>query len=444
LTRDADGDGITDRVELAGWHTMMGNVFVTDPDKPDSDNDGLTDGDEAGLVVVGDAAGGTGTSTRPIYAGHSDPLRRDTDRDGLSDGAEADLSLNPLNSDSDGDGIDDAREENVVGSDPGVADTDADGFNDGFEDANRKSKGLDPLSVDVKVSRISYARDFAIGSVLGDAWRKDSMAWLAGNLASGASSSIPVIGWVVGPLADARDAMASAIRGDWVGSGFSAAGAVPYSGDAVELPGKATRFVVRNPDLGPSAAAVIASIPKISEDVAFRAVKAVEPSAADLVSAGASKGSIMRLAKGRTDLDELADAIRRPGHVRGATARFFTDWRDGEKFLEDLFRAQGRVPTSQVFYHTTGCGKLCSMYGRRFDVLVDGVAHESKVSYTYLSPSLEMQIRSDAWLIKQGEIKGAHWHFFASTYGDKLGADTRVLDLLDEVGIPYTIHLPKD
>jgi hypothetical protein len=299
------------------------------------------------------------------------------------------------------------------------------------------------LSVDVKVSKMSYATDFAIGSVAGDVWRKDSLAWLAGNLTAGASSSVPVIGWVVGPLTDARDAVASAIRGDWVGSGFSAVGVVPYVGDAVGLPGKASKFVARSPQLAAPVAAVIASIPKISEGVAYKAIKAVEPSAGDLVAAGASKKSIIRLSRGETNLDKLADAMRRSGHVKGAPATFFADWTKAEDFLADRFRAQGRIPKTQVSMNTIECPKVCTALRRKFDVVVDGVAHESKVSYTYLSPQIEMQIRSDAWLIKKGEIEGAHWHFFASTYGDKLGADKKVLDLLDEVGIPYTIHLPK-
>jgi hypothetical protein len=34
------------------------------------------------------------------------------------------------------------------------------------------------------------------------------------------------------------------------------------------------------------------------------------------------------------------------------------------------------------------------------------------------------------------------WHFVASDRTGSLGADPAVLDLLDEVGIPYVIHLP--
>jgi hypothetical protein len=139
-TSDADGDGVPDRVETGGWRTLSGKVFVTDPRDPDSDDDGLTDGEEAGVLVTKPQDGSDASaSTETIYGGHSDPRRPDTDDDGLSDSDEADLSLNPLDPDTDDDDLRDGREANVVGTAPDVADTDGDGFEDGFEDANKKS-----------------------------------------------------------------------------------------------------------------------------------------------------------------------------------------------------------------------------------------------------------------------------------------------------------------
>ena len=78
----------------------------------DSDNDGLTDGDEA---VLG-----------------TDPNEPDTDGDGIDDGDEVALGTSPLFSDSDGDGIADGDEAGF-GTNPVIFDTDGDGVGDGAE-----------------------------------------------------------------------------------------------------------------------------------------------------------------------------------------------------------------------------------------------------------------------------------------------------------------------
>ena len=78
---------------------------------------------------------------------------------------------------------------------------------------------------------------------------------------------------------------------------------------------------------------------------------------------------------------------------------------------------------------------------RIFDVFVDGVAHESKVGYKTLS-EVEPQLRSDAYLLKTGQLEATHWHFFASPQTNKVGANSELLDRLDEAGIRCTIHLP--
>lgn len=431
MTPDSDGDGIPDQVETSGWRTQGGAVYRTNPDSRDTDGDGLTDCDEAGTLV-------TNAQSESVYYGYSNPLLPDTDGDSLGDAAEADLGLDPFDRDSDDDQLEDGYEVEVVGSAPDMADTDGDGFEDGFEDANRESQGLDPLWVDVKVSKASYATDFAKGAVAGDLWREDSLAWLAGNLASGGSSFIPGVGWIVGGVADVRDAIGSAIHADWVGSGFSAVGVVPDVGDAVAIPGKAARFVARNPGLAAAAAASIVGLAKVPDKIKVNAAKQIWKNWDDLRDAGFSEKALLRLQKGPTNLDDLAGALKRPTHVKGAPAKFFPRFKDGEIFLENLYGATLKGADKQVWASTKGyIGK-----GRYFDVFVDSVAHESKVGHVFWSKSIENQIEKDAWLIKKGDIEGAHWHFFASSASNTVGADKKVLNLLDKRGIPYTIHLP--
>ncbi|MBP5227429.1 MAG: hypothetical protein J6336_08590, partial [Kiritimatiellae bacterium] len=100
---DTDGDGLVDGEEVA---------LGTDPFLADTDDDGLLDGEE---VSIG-----------------SDPLLIDSDGDGLTDGEEVILASDPLKVDSDGDGLSD-WEETVLGTDPREADSDHDGISDGTE-----------------------------------------------------------------------------------------------------------------------------------------------------------------------------------------------------------------------------------------------------------------------------------------------------------------------
>ncbi len=441
---DSDGDGLPDEVEVLGWKTSLGETYRTDPELADSDGDGLTDRDEAGpRGEDDDAAGGPPFDELRVFTGYSDPLVPDTDGDELGDADEADLGVDPYKRDTDGDDIEDGREFNLVGTSPSIVDSDGDGFDDGYEDADLDDRGLDPLLVDVKISTATYATDFAVGLVFGDAWRKDSAAWLAGYLVSSGSSSIPGVGWVFGPAADVRDAVASAIRGDWVGSGFSALGTVPYAGDAVSMPAKVGEFVLRNRELAAVVAASVMASSKIPRKVKVQAGKQVFKQWDKLKDEGASEDALLRLAEGRTDLDDLGQALEASGHVEGAPADFLPSSRDGEQWLAELEGATEDGADREVRFSTSDCKDVCNETGlRKVDVLVDGVAHEARVGYTQLVDDVERQIRSDAHLVNRGLIDGAHWHFLASGHTNQMGAEPEIFELLDELDISYTIHLP--
>ncbi|GII99265.1 hypothetical protein CLV28_2422 [Sediminihabitans luteus] len=464
---DTDRDGLPDQIEIAGWVTQDGRSHRTDPALADSDGDGLTDLDEAGAprtttVVAGGPAvevvarRGVGPArtlagavtgavrvalTRTTYDGYADPLVPDTDGDGLGDGDEADLGLDPLAPDTDGDGLPDGTEVDVVGSDPEVADTDGDGFDDGYEDGHRESQGLDPLVADVKVSTAEYATDVARGFVLGDLSPGDSLAWLTGNLASGGASFIPGVGWLVGGAADVRDVVGAAIHGDWVGAGFNATGLVPVAGDEVSITAKVSKFLARNPKLVAAVAAKIVTL-KVPDRVKIAVSKVVWKESDRLRAAGVSEKTLLRLATGRHDLDALAASLERSIPIKGFPSRFFESGLDGERALANFYGAATRGKDVQVRALTADCIAVCNAHVRVFDVLVDGVAHESKVGYVTLTAGVERQIRSDAWLVEHGDIQGAHWHFFASGTSNTVGASPQTLDLLDELGIGYTIHLP--
>ena len=88
---DSDGDGLSDAYEIQ---------IGTNPFDPDTDKDGLTDGEE--VLIYG-----------------TDPLNPDSDWDGLSDGAEVLIyGTDPLNPDTDGGGVMDGHEVIEDGTNP--------------------------------------------------------------------------------------------------------------------------------------------------------------------------------------------------------------------------------------------------------------------------------------------------------------------------------------
>lgn len=188
--RDSDCDGLTDAEEYSARFFVGGMWVSTDPDDPDTDDDGILDGVEMGKTAspdpcclpyfVGDAD--PRTTTTPVNddsdgdgikdgvedanrdgktdSGETDPNKTDTDGDGIPDDAElagqgADGqphghgATNPTKADTDGDGCLDAAElaRGLNPNDPGDChgdDTDGDGLSDAYE----AILGTDPNSVD--------------------------------------------------------------------------------------------------------------------------------------------------------------------------------------------------------------------------------------------------------------------------------------------------------
>lgn len=126
LNPDTDSDGLSDGEEFSN--------YKTDPLKSDSDNDGLDDKEE-------------------ILSYKTNPLMVDTDNDRLSDYDEAKTyQTDPLNADTDGEGLLDGDEVETHRTNPLLADTDSDGLNDSEEivayKTNPNKKDTDNGSVD--------------------------------------------------------------------------------------------------------------------------------------------------------------------------------------------------------------------------------------------------------------------------------------------------------
>ncbi|HFC12904.1 MAG TPA: FHA domain-containing protein [Anaerolineae bacterium] len=86
LAGDDDGDGLSNQQELA---------LGTEPDNPDTDQDGLSDGQEVNIF-----------STQP--------KNQDSDTDGMLDGLEVQNGTQPLNPDTDGDGLPDGIDDDPL------------------------------------------------------------------------------------------------------------------------------------------------------------------------------------------------------------------------------------------------------------------------------------------------------------------------------------------
>ena len=104
MNHDSDGDGLSDDYE---------KEIGTDPNKDDSDNDGIKDGLELAEYFT-------------------DPLDPDSDNDGLKDSEEKNYGTNPTKSDTDEDGLSD-KVEIERGLNPCTPDTDSDGWPDNID-----------------------------------------------------------------------------------------------------------------------------------------------------------------------------------------------------------------------------------------------------------------------------------------------------------------------
>jgi len=139
---DTDGDGLKDGEEV--------NKYFTSPLNPDADGDGLKDGDEVLKYrtdpLKADTDGDGLKDGDEVLKHKTDPLETDSDSDGLSDGDELlKYKTDPLKADTDGDGLSDGDEVLKYKTDPQKTDTDSDALNDNEEIMTHKT---DPLNAD--------------------------------------------------------------------------------------------------------------------------------------------------------------------------------------------------------------------------------------------------------------------------------------------------------
>ena len=139
---DTDHDGLIDGEEYFGWETEITTnagrekIWVySNPNNTDTDGDGLDDLTEKqlGTSPISKDTDMDGLQDQMEIALNTTPTDWDTDNDGLPDGNETTLGTDPLSTDTDADGIPDYEEIYKHGTDPTCNDTDGDGLGDGEE-----------------------------------------------------------------------------------------------------------------------------------------------------------------------------------------------------------------------------------------------------------------------------------------------------------------------
>ena len=145
VTLDSDLDGLLNSEE---------GLLGTDPNKPDTDGDGLKDGSEVKThktnPLVADTDGGSindgvevGRGSNPLNSADDVPVVvKDTDYDGISDDQEGKFGTDPNKADTDGDGLKDGAEVYTHHTNPLKFDSDLGGIGDGAEVA----RGTNPLN----------------------------------------------------------------------------------------------------------------------------------------------------------------------------------------------------------------------------------------------------------------------------------------------------------
>ncbi|PTL76944.1 OmpA family protein [Vitiosangium sp. GDMCC 1.1324] len=200
---DSDDDGILDGIEV--------HIGGTNPLDDDSDDDGLLDGNEdADHDGVRDP-------------GETDPLDADTDDDGLQDGTEQRLTTpqgkdtntsvfipdadpstgtDPLDADTDDgsvrDGDEDANHNGRVDAgetDPNVAadDTDADG--DGLSNEYERGIGTDPFNPDTDGGGVNDGEEVQRGSNPLSAWDDRELRVVGSGCSATGSDTVPALGF---------------------------------------------------------------------------------------------------------------------------------------------------------------------------------------------------------------------------------------------------------
>lgn len=451
---DSDGDGLSNCAERSGLRSTTGEVWRTSAQAADTDGDGIRDGDE--VVEVARPSGfisaisAMWTCDEPTYRALSSPALSDSDHDGLNDAVELSEGSDVFDSDSDDDGLTD-QAERQWGSDPNAADTDGDGRRDGDD----VTGGASPIQVEERVDRESWISEFREGVTWGDSRDIDTVAQLVGAISVSAASTVPVVGWVAGTVADLRDIAVDLRQREWASALVTSSGLLPYVGDTAKATGYISTFAKRYPGHIRTAMTAIAQWDRVPMGVRARLIEfgiGGGPTA-QLRNHGLSDADIVAFARNGANLAKFARALNTAaGVVRSRTA-------DGGQSPTDptsvvaagvLLRAQmgTRAETSPVSEAPVyvkidaagGPGRLVDACTRCAPRPLAGHSELRFAKYgpQHYSATTQNQIDRDVALIRAGFT--VEWHLFLDGGTD---IDPGLLDALDRGAVPYVVHLPR-
>ena len=133
---DTDHDGFWDGPDVWADAGTAGRTLNTGED-PDGDGKVTRAGKDGELETLDDETDPTNPTSHPEF---SIILGVDSDKDGLPDELEDDIGTNPYDADTDDDGVSDGDEVLVYGTNPLMPDSDFDGLPDGLELGISRSK----------------------------------------------------------------------------------------------------------------------------------------------------------------------------------------------------------------------------------------------------------------------------------------------------------------
>ncbi|WP_094227737.1 hypothetical protein [Methanolobus psychrotolerans] len=226
----------------------------------------------------------------------SNPERIDSDNDGIDDPDEAEFSTGMMDWDSDNDKLGDGFELEI-GTEPLIKDTDFDGYND-YEEYNDPDH--DPLVYEKRYSHYEIVKEIGLGIVLGEFGydEHDSVYYLTGHLISGFVA-----------VGDVRDLLASVSHGDEIGTVLNIAAVVPLWGDGAKVVANVGEFGAKHADeAGTVAIKLVPYIPSLS--LKADVLKAMSSSDYyGLVAKGFDDNSIIKLSEQGIDFVKFNRAL---------------------------------------------------------------------------------------------------------------------------------------
>ncbi|MDR2566581.1 MAG: hypothetical protein LBC97_11125 [Bifidobacteriaceae bacterium] len=489
---DTDRDGLSDHAELGdpirgqyGWYFHK----LSNPLKPDSDGDGLDDATEVpnGWDAFDPDPDHDGVDDSEEADWGLDPLWYNTDSDGYDDGGEGFFDADEIAWAEDGQGYDpglyDRRYGKIEYADEFLRGTlcgDVEGVF-GFCEGDTMAYLSGQIAGGVGLVGVADVRDTIANLVKGDFPAAGLSLLGVLPIVGDAAKSAKVIGdfnAVTARLVRAgADSVRVALRNRAVGD--SVLDIIRRAEQAAASPAQAFSAAVAAP-LGASALAAAyaaaAAKPKVLEEAVDQSEEILEKNAPNLFENVASAhpnvdvddpafakavAEIGRHRSGAKHAEDVLTGAKKvdtpPKTAGGDDLDLSTEAKCEEWFDTTLDLARGKPKrATEIAYLDESMGTVNRFYDSvgRMPGAQEFTAFEHKIGWIRYSSRIREQITRDAALLEQLRrtpdladhigFSKIEWVFFAKeTPNGALGPDKALLEALDDIGIPYTIYLPR-